>query len=102
MIVKIDLRWFHLNTLIEKTKKYTNETFTTGDHIGILLDSSASTIKISKGKKEVKKFQLKSHFMSKDLYPCVGFKDFNGGSLRLVAAKTGNQKFYLSKFPIAI
>ena len=86
---------------------YTNETFTTGDHIGILIDYSKSTIKISKEefqskKKEVKKLQLKSHFMSKDLYPCVGFKDFNGGSLRLVAAKTGNQKFYLSKFPIAI
>ena len=67
----------------------TNEKYTAGNHIGVLLDYYTETLTFSKDKMDVHQVKLEPHFMNEDLYPCVGFEDTIGNIAGLVTAKQG-------------
>ena len=60
------------------------KTYKTGDLVGVLLDYKSATLTFSKGKKELKKIELKPHHLKKNLYPCVGFSKAKGAIIQLI------------------
>ena len=67
----------------------TNELFTAGNVIGVLLDYSTQTLTFSKDKEMVTRVQLPPHFKNEDLYPCVGMDHAEGGIVYLVTVPQG-------------
>ena len=64
--------------------------FTSGDHIGLLLDYDEETWTLSKGGERVYKGQLDYDLKNTDLYICVGSQG-EGSSIQLVTARKGMQ-----------
>ena len=67
------------------------EAFTSGDHIGLLLDYDEETWTFSKEGRRVYKGQLDYDLKNADLYICVGLWTWppNSASFRLVTARKG-------------
>ena len=67
------------------------ETYTSGDHIGLLLNYDEDTWTFLKGGNRVTKGHglLNQDLNNTDLYICVGSKEFPGSSIRLVTARKG-------------
>ena len=50
----------------------TEETFDSGDQIGVLLDFNTATLTFSKNKDNIQTIKLEAHHMNQDFYPSVG------------------------------
>ena len=50
----------------------TEETFDSGDQIGVLLDFNTATLTFSKNKDNIQMIKLEAHHMNQDFYPSVG------------------------------